>query len=68
MEFTPLNQARTRRHRYPIGEVEVINGSLYQRKLGKKATIEIGGRRYDVVGIGCGLPGCCCDAYIKAVS
>lgn len=66
--FTPLNETKTERLRFERESVKVISGSLDVRGHGKKAVVEIQGKRYGVYGISCGLSGCICDAYIKEVT
>lgn len=53
--FTPLTEDRTRRLNIPLSEVNILKGDLFARVKGKKATVEIKHKKYEVVGISCGL-------------
>ncbi len=66
--FTPLNSSRTQRLRFNAEDVKTISGNPFVRKLGKKAVVEIKGKRYQVYGAACSLPQCVCDAYIKELT
>jgi hypothetical protein len=59
-----MNRERTKRFEIPRSELKVLSGDLNIRKSGKKAVVEIGGHKFVVRGVSCGLPGCMCDATI----
>ena len=65
--FTPLTEDRSKRLRFNRDSVQVIKGTLGNRELGYKATVEIYGTLYKVYGTECDLPNCNCDAYVVRV-
>lgn len=67
MVFTPKTADGSERLRFEDSEVRVVSGSLARRGLGVHATVEIGGRTYEVHGAECGAPGCECDARLVEV-
>ena len=62
-KYTPMQRLE-----YSRSEVTVIEGTLDVRRPGYKATVEIGGTRYDVNGRACDLPNCWCDDEIIEVT
>jgi len=66
MVFTPLDENNVRLE-FDDSEVDFLKVDMNRRILGYRGIIKIKGKKFDVYGQSCGLPGCGCDAMIKEV-
>lgn len=62
--FTPRTLKGVR-YEIPMSEVEVLDGSISERKVGLKAIVRIKGELMNVYGAQCNIKGCNCDAIIE---
>lgn len=64
--FTPLDK-NGKRLEFDMKNVKILEGTLFMRKLGLQAIVEIKGKKYKVYGRACSSPHCHCDAQIKEI-